>query len=72
MKFRLTISGVISALALAAGPAAAGQCGYQYCWGAVGFGPGGAGHLRIAYTIDEKPLGEALGRLADFLQRRGA
>ena len=38
----------------------------------VGFGPGGAGHLRIAYTIDEKPLGEALGRLADFLQRRGA
>ena len=22
--------------------AVAGQCGYQYCWGAVGIGPGGA------------------------------
>ncbi|MCP3970415.1 MAG: DUF4189 domain-containing protein [Rhodobacteraceae bacterium] len=26
----------------AAGAAAAGQCGYQYCWGAVGIGPNGA------------------------------
>ncbi|CAN0538590.1 unnamed protein product, partial [Laminaria digitata] len=36
----------------------------------VGFGPGGAGFLRVAYTIDERPLGEALGRLGAFLSRR--
>lgn len=31
---------------LAAGAATAGSCGYQYCWGAVGFGPNGA----VAYS----------------------
>ena len=54
MKFRLTISGVISALALAAGPAAAGQCGYQYCWGAVGFGPGGAYGWAHSYASQQE------------------
>jgi len=38
----------------------------------VGFGPGGAGYLRIAYTIDEEPLGHALERMANFLERRDA
>jgi aminotransferase len=32
----------------------------------IGFGQAGEGYLRIAYTIDEAPLGDALGRLHDF------
>lgn len=43
MSFRLICLGALSALCLSAGaPAQAGQCGYEKCWGAVGFGPGGA------------------------------
>lgn len=35
-----------------------------------GFGPSGEGHLRVAYTIEEARLAEALGRLKRFLERR--
>ncbi|GAB4306458.1 MAG: hypothetical protein Kow0058_18860 [Roseovarius sp.] len=43
MRFKPIIAGVASALCIcAAVPALAGQCGYDKCWGAVGFGPGGA------------------------------
>ncbi|WP_296763542.1 DUF4189 domain-containing protein [Sediminimonas sp.] len=36
------IAGAALTLILGAAQAQAGQCGYKYCWGAVGFGPGGA------------------------------
>jgi aspartate/methionine/tyrosine aminotransferase len=36
----------------------------------VGFGPGGEGHLRVAYTVEAAKLGEAFGRLARFFARR--
>ena len=32
----------------------------------VGFGPGGEGHLRVAYTVEAAKLGEACERLARF------
>lgn len=35
-----------------------------------GFGKGGEGFLRLAYTVDEGILGEAFGRLEAFLQSR--
>lgn len=41
MKLK-TFCGALALTALSAGHAAAGDCGYQYCWGAVGFGPNGA------------------------------
>ena len=39
MKSYLAYLAVASVVA--AGSAQAGQCGYDYCWGAVGFGPNG-------------------------------
>lgn len=53
MKTRSVISGAVAALAFAAGPVAAGQCGYQYCWGAVGFGPGGAAGWAHSYPSQQ-------------------
>jgi aminotransferase len=35
----------------------------------VGFGANGENHLRIAYTVEQQMLREALGRTVDFLQR---
>lgn len=35
-----------------------------------GFGDGGAGFLRVAYTLDREILDEAFGRLRDFFERR--
>ncbi|WP_101066890.1 DUF4189 domain-containing protein [Roseovarius salinarum] len=40
MKTWIAACAVLAGLVLASA-AAAGQCGYRYCWGAVGFGPGG-------------------------------
>ena len=37
MTFK-TLAASAAILALSAAQAAAGQCGYQYCWGAVGIG----------------------------------
>lgn len=40
----MQISSIAMGMVMAswAAAAAAAQCGYDYCWGAVGFGPGGA------------------------------
>lgn len=35
------------------------------------FGPGGEGHVRIAYTVPPERLDHAVERLAGFLERRG-
>ncbi len=42
MTTHLTKFAAALVLAAMAGPAPAGQCGYDLCWGAVGFGPNGA------------------------------
>lgn len=38
----------------------------------VGFGPGGEGYLRLAYTVEETILTEALNRVGEFFQKRSA
>ncbi len=55
MNFRLFIAGAFGAFALGmATPAAAGECGYDYCWGAVGFGPGGAYGWAHSYASQQE------------------
>ncbi len=44
---------------MAAGSALAGQCGYQYCWGAVGIGPNGA----WGWASEHSNEGSAIGRV---------
>lgn len=53
MKIRALVAGGATALALAATSAVAGQCGYQYCWGAVGFGPGNAWGYAHSYASQQ-------------------
>ena len=38
----------------------------------VGFGPGGEGHLRVAYTVEAAKLSVAFERLERFFARRVA
>ena len=42
MKSNTLKAALVAICSVAAGAASAGQCGYDYCWGAVAFGPGGA------------------------------
>ena len=42
MKSNTLKAALVAICSVAAGAASAGQCGWDYCWGAVGFGPGGA------------------------------
>ena len=42
MKTNTFRAALVAVCSIAAGAASAGQCGWDYCWGAVGFGPGGA------------------------------
>ncbi|MEQ9260188.1 MAG: DUF4189 domain-containing protein [Roseovarius sp.] len=53
MKSKASIAAALAFGAFLAGPAAAGQCGYQYCWGAVGFGPGGAAAWATSYSSEQ-------------------
>ncbi len=43
-------------LALVATPVWAGQCGYEYCWGAVGIGPGGAWGFAHSYSSESAAI----------------
>jgi len=56
-----TFSAVAAATAFLAGPVAAGQCGYQYCWGAVGFGPGGAYGWAHSYASENEAYNAVQG-----------
>ena len=38
------------------GAAMAGSCGYEYCWGAVGIGPGGAWGYSVGNWSDEEAI----------------
>ncbi|WP_397541571.1 DUF4189 domain-containing protein [Roseovarius salis] len=50
MKTRTVFAAAAAMATVLAAPAGAGQCGYQYCWGAVGFGPYGAAGWAHSYA----------------------
>ncbi|MFQ5439241.1 MAG: DUF4189 domain-containing protein [Paracoccaceae bacterium] len=47
---------VLALVAATATPALAGSCGYTYCWGAVGIGPGGA----YGWSVGQRSEGNAI------------
>lgn len=51
-KLKMALMGV--ALIFSAGTAMAGQCGYDYCWGAVGVGPGNAWGFSHGYASEQQ------------------
>jgi hypothetical protein len=52
--------GVAAALLLAGAVSAqAGQCGYDYCWGAVGIGPGGAYGYSYEHSSEARAINAA-------------
>ena len=51
-KITTLAAGIVTSMFLATA-AAAGNCGYQYCWGAVGFGPGGAWGWAADYASEQ-------------------
>ncbi|MDJ0825059.1 MAG: DUF4189 domain-containing protein [Rhodobacter sp.] len=54
------VVGTFSAgLLLAASAAQAGQCGYDFCWGAVGIGPYGAYGYSYAHRSEDAAIGAA-------------
>lgn len=57
MKIRL----IAMVMTLMTGPVMAGQCGYDYCWGAVGIGPGGAWGFSHSYISEQGAINAVQG-----------
>ena len=55
---RALLAAAIAALSMS-GAAQAGQCGYQYCWGAVAIGPGGAWGVAYNHISEQAAMNGA-------------
>lgn len=41
---------ILASLVTSMGPVSAGQCGYEDCWGAIGFSASGNGSIGVAFS----------------------
>lgn len=60
IKLRVCIgTAFLAVLGSMIGPATAGSCGYDYCWGAVGVGPNGAYGFSHSWATEQDAINAA-------------